>query len=92
MSSSAEEGHSSSPAGWQRPFGEVGRLSCSPTAGKALLVGHDKTDKEIPVAAGLAVAAAWNGAKVMITQRFGHRRIMIAGEVVRAVVGFLGSD
>jgi hypothetical protein len=27
-----------------------------------------------------------------VTQRFGHRRIMIAGEVVRAVVEFLGSN
>ncbi len=55
------------------------------------LVVHDKNDKEIPVADGLAVAAAWNGAEVLITERFGHRRIMIAGEVLRAVVEFLGS-
>ena len=55
------------------------------------LVVHDKNDKEIPVADGLAVAGAWNGAKVLITERFGHRRIMIASEVVRAVVEFLGS-
>jgi pimeloyl-ACP methyl ester carboxylesterase len=56
------------------------------------LVVHDQNDKEIPVADALAVAAAWSGAKMMITERFGHRRIMIAGEVVRAVVEFLGSD
>jgi hypothetical protein len=55
------------------------------------LVVHDKNDKEIPVADGLAVAGAWSGANVLITERFGHRRIMIAGEVVRAVVEFLGS-
>ncbi len=53
------------------------------------LVVHDRTDKEIPLAEGLAVAAAWPGATMLVTERFGHRRIMLAGEVVQAVVEFL---
>ena len=53
------------------------------------LVIHDRTDKEIPRADALAVAAAWPAARTLITERYGHRRIMIAGEVVRAVVDFL---
>ena len=55
------------------------------------LVVHDRNDKEIPVEEGLAVAAAWRGARMMVTERFGHRRIMLAGEVVQAVVEFLRS-
>jgi pimeloyl-ACP methyl ester carboxylesterase len=55
---------------------------------RALIV-HDRNDKEIPVEEGLAVAAAWAGATMLVTERFGHRRIMLAGEVVQAVVEFL---
>jgi len=53
------------------------------------LIVHDRTDDDVPVDDGLAVAAAWPGAKVLITQRYGHRRILIAREVVREVVAFL---
>jgi pimeloyl-ACP methyl ester carboxylesterase len=53
------------------------------------LVVHDRNDKEIPHEEGLAVAAAWPGATMLVTERFGHRRIMLAGEVVQAVVDFL---
>ena len=53
------------------------------------LVIHDRNDKEIPLEEGLAVAAAWPGATMLVTERFGHRRIMLAGEVVQAVVEFL---
>jgi pimeloyl-ACP methyl ester carboxylesterase len=53
------------------------------------LVVHDRNDKEIPLEEGLAVAAAWKGSTLRVTERFGHRRIMLAGEVVQAVVEFL---
>jgi pimeloyl-ACP methyl ester carboxylesterase len=55
------------------------------------LVIHDRNDKEIPLEEGLAVAAAWPGATMLVTERFGHRRIMLAAEVVQAVVAFLRS-
>ena len=50
---------------------------------------HDRNDKEIPLEEGLFVAKAWPGATMLVTERFGHRRIMLAAEVVRAVVDFL---
>ena len=53
------------------------------------LVVHDRNDKEIPLEEGLAMAAAWPGATMMVTERFGHRRIMLAREVVSAVIEFL---
>ena len=53
------------------------------------LIVHDRKDKEIPVADALALAAVWPGAKTLITERFGHRRIMFAAEIVGAIVTFL---
>jgi pimeloyl-ACP methyl ester carboxylesterase len=59
-----------------------------------VLVVHDRGDESIPVEDGLAVASAWPGAKMLITERYGHGRILIAKEVVREVVDFLkaGTD
>lgn len=56
------------------------------------LVVHDRNDKEIPLDEGLAAASAWRGARMLVTERYGHRRIMLAAAVVRAVVEFLQSD
>ncbi len=53
------------------------------------LIVHDRSDEDVPVADGLAVAATWPGAKLLVTERYGHRRILIAREVVREVVAFL---
>jgi hypothetical protein len=52
-------------------------------------VVHDRVDDIIPVDDGLAVAAAWPEAKLLLTERYGHRRILIAKEVVQEVVEFL---
>jgi pimeloyl-ACP methyl ester carboxylesterase len=57
---------------------------------RALII-HDRNDKEIPLTEGLAVASAWKGSTMLVTERFGHRRIMLAGDVVQAVVEFLRS-
>ncbi|WP_406698805.1 alpha/beta hydrolase [Singulisphaera sp. Ch08] len=54
-----------------------------------VLVVHDQGDEDIPVEDGLAIAAAWPGARALITQRYGHRRILIAKEVLSEVVAFL---
>ncbi|SIO29296.1 Alpha/beta hydrolase family protein [Singulisphaera sp. GP187] len=54
-----------------------------------VLVVHDQGDEDIPVEDGLAVAAAWPGARALITQRYGHRRILLAKEVLSEVVAFL---
>ncbi len=53
------------------------------------LIIHDRNDKEIPVSEALAVAAAWPGASTFITERYGHRRIMVATEIVEQVTHFL---
>jgi pimeloyl-ACP methyl ester carboxylesterase len=53
------------------------------------LIVHDRNDKEIPVEDAVALASVWRSATIRITERYGHRRIMFAPEVVREVVGFL---
>ncbi|MDG3007219.1 alpha/beta fold hydrolase [Paludisphaera mucosa] len=53
------------------------------------LVVHDQGDDAIPVAEARAVASAWPGATLRITERYGHRRILIAREVIREVAAFV---
>ena len=56
------------------------------------LVVHDRIDKDVPVAEAEQLAFAWPGSKLHITERYGHNRILVAKEVVREVVGFLGAS
>lgn len=56
------------------------------------LIIHDLGDDDIPVADASAIAEAWPGARLMITERFGHKRILIAKEVVRRSVAFLKNE
>jgi pimeloyl-ACP methyl ester carboxylesterase len=61
----------------------------APQSNRPALIVHDRSDDDIPVEDGLAVAAAWPGATLLVTERYGHRRILIAREVVQAVISFL---
>lgn len=54
-----------------------------------LQVFHDVGDREVPLAAGEAVAQAWPGARLTRTQGLGHHRILYAPEVVSQSVAFL---
>ncbi len=66
---------------------EIARMAGS--LSQPVLVVHDRLDEDIPLEEGLAVASAWPGSRLLITERYGHRRIMLAKEVVREVVAFL---
>jgi len=58
-----------------------------------LLVAHDRDDREVPYADGVAVAAAWPGARLVTTAGLGHRRILADPEVIELVAGFVaGAD
>lgn len=54
-----------------------------------LLVIHDRGDAEVPWQQGLAIARAWPGAEIFITEGLGHRRILRDPDVVTAAVAFL---
>lgn len=54
-----------------------------------LLVVHDRADKDVPFAAGQALAAHWPGARLATTDGFGHYRMLRRPEVISEVVSFL---
>ena len=45
------------------------------------LVVHDRADKEVPYAVGVAVAEAWSGARLVTTDGLGHHRVLADPEV-----------
>ncbi len=55
----------------------------------ALLVIHDRDDREVPLAQGTRLAAAWPNAQLQITDGLGHRRILRDPAVLAAVTAFV---
>jgi pimeloyl-ACP methyl ester carboxylesterase len=55
------------------------------------LVVHDERDREVPVAHGRALAAAWPGARLIETRGLGHNRILAAPEVTSPGLEFLAA-
>jgi|GEM_PF-220735 len=53
------------------------------------LIIHDRKDAEVPFADAEAIAAAWPTAQLRVVEGRGHRRILLAPEVVVAAVDFL---
>lgn len=49
---------------------------------------HDRRDKEVPYAEGVALAEAWPSAELVTTEGLGHGRILRDPEVIAAVVDF----
>jgi pimeloyl-ACP methyl ester carboxylesterase len=52
----------------------------------ALLVVHDRDDREVPFAHGQRLAAAWPNAQLRETTGLGHRRILRDADTIAAVV------
>jgi pimeloyl-ACP methyl ester carboxylesterase len=74
------------------PIADLDLTRIASTLRLPALIVHDRDDDEVPVGDARVVAAAWPGARLLVTERFGHRRILIAREVVRAVVAFLNKQ
>jgi len=55
-----------------------------------LLVVHDAQDADVPFAHGQAIAEAWPGARLRITNGFGHVKPLRKPEIVGEVVDFVG--
>jgi pimeloyl-ACP methyl ester carboxylesterase len=60
------------------------------TAGResALLVVHDRDDREVPFSQGARLAAAWPNAQLRETHELGHRRILRDADVIATTVAF----
>jgi len=72
-----------------RPSAELDLVSIAPHAGIPGLVIHDREDAVIPYSEGEALAAAWPGIRFLSTTGKGHRDILSASEVLRAIVDFV---
>ncbi|MEZ4367657.1 MAG: alpha/beta fold hydrolase [Kofleriaceae bacterium] len=57
--------------------------------GASMLIVHDEDDREIPLAAGVAVATAWPGARLRRTVGLGHRRILRDPDVLAGITAFV---
>ena len=72
-----------------RPLRELDLVSTAPRAGIPGFLIHDLQDNVIPYAEAEALANAWPGLKFMTTSGKGHRDILSAPEVMRAIVDFV---
>jgi len=55
----------------------------------ALLVIHDREDREVPFVHGATLAATWPNAQLVPTAELGHRRILRDDAVIARTVGFV---
>jgi pimeloyl-ACP methyl ester carboxylesterase len=62
----------------------------APRMRAALLVVHDTDDRDVPFAHGQAIAAAWPGGRLRVTNGFGHVKPLRRPEIVQEVVDFVG--
>ncbi|MGH7518003.1 MAG: alpha/beta fold hydrolase [Gemmatimonadales bacterium] len=53
------------------------------------LILHDRDDTDVPVVDAQAIAAAWPGARLVVTQGLGHRGVLRSSEVVHYLLEFL---
>jgi len=60
----------------------------APSMTASLLVIHDRDDREVPYAEGVATTALWPGARLLTTAGLGHRRVLADREVLAAAVEF----
>lgn len=61
----------------------------APAMTTPLLVVHDRDDREVPYAEGVATVATWPGARLLTTGGLGHRRLLADPEVVQLAVDFV---
>lgn len=62
-----------------------------PGAAPPALVVHCEDDAVIPHASGQQYAAAWPGARLLLTRGLGHRNVLIDATVVDAVAAFVAA-
>jgi pimeloyl-ACP methyl ester carboxylesterase len=72
------------PVAALRPLDLAGRLDT------ALLIVHDRSDREVPYSHGESLARAWPDARLVTTEGLGHTRILSSPGIVSLVADFLG--
>lgn len=61
----------------------------APAMTTPLLVVHDRDDREVPYAEGVATVRKWPGARLLTTGGLGHRRVLEDVDVIDAVAEFV---
>jgi pimeloyl-ACP methyl ester carboxylesterase len=74
-----------------RPWSSFDVAALAPALRTPLLVVHDRGDAEVAWQHGLAIARAWRGAELLMTDGLGHRRILKDADVVAAAVAFVAA-
>jgi pimeloyl-ACP methyl ester carboxylesterase len=67
----------------------LSELGLKAKVGEALIV-HDTTDQAVPLEAARLIAESWPHARMLITEGYGHYRLMKNPDVIRQVTGFVG--
>ena len=57
-----------------------------------LLIVHDRQDETVAWDDGVAIAAAWPGARLVTTSGLGHRGVTHDADVVRQAVSFVNGE
>jgi pimeloyl-ACP methyl ester carboxylesterase len=60
--------------------------------GQPCLIVHDLDDGDVPWAEGERYAQHWPGARMLTTQGLGHRRVLVAPEVMATVLAFIRGE
>jgi pimeloyl-ACP methyl ester carboxylesterase len=72
-----------------RPSAELDLVATAPASGIPALLVHDTEDAVIPYSEAEALVQAWPGLRFMTTTGKGHRDILAAPEVIRAIAEFV---
>jgi pimeloyl-ACP methyl ester carboxylesterase len=56
------------------------------------LIFHDRRDKEVPYAEGVALAASWPTSEMISTEGLGHQRILRDPAVIDRAVEFVVAE
>jgi pimeloyl-ACP methyl ester carboxylesterase len=57
-----------------------------------LLVVHDRDDREVPLRCGQTLADSWPGARLHVTEKLGHTRVLRDPETIAEIVGFMSAS
>ncbi len=72
-------------------FDEIEPAKLAPALSTALLVIHDRQDRESPIQDSESLVRVWPGAQLFATEKLGHRRILRDPEVTRRTANFICS-
>src|SRR5262249_18719639 len=74
------------------PAAEFEIAAIGPRLHTPALVLHDPADREVPYDEATDIAAHWPGARLRPVEGRGHRRILLADEVIAGAAAFLAGE